>query len=120
MRGPQYKIIIQLKIGEITAGVLEQKNGNLDLIKIETRVNPLPEKLLLKEIWRKSKEILFKILDESLRSFKRSEIMICLDLPFYDAETRVVKIARKNPFIIEKKFADGLLNDEAAIFERAL
>jgi len=120
MRGPQYKIIIQLKIGEITAGVLEQKNGNLDLIKIETRVIPLPEKLLLKEIWRKSKEILFKILDESLRSFKRSEIMICLDLPFYDAETRVVKIARKNPFIIEKKFADGLLNDEAAIFERAL
>lgn len=114
MRQSNYKIILDLKIGEITAGVLE----GLNLIKIEKRIFPLPEKLLLEEIWRKSKEPLFKLLDELLRSFKRSEILICLNLPFYSAETRIIKIARKNPFLIEKKFIDGLLKEEIMIFER--
>lgn len=107
-----YKIVLNLKIGEITAGVLE----GLNLIKIERRIFPLPEKLLLGEIWRKSKEPLFKLLDELLHLFKRSEILICFNLPFYSAETRTIKIARKNPFLIDKKFVDSLLKEEVAIF----
>lgn len=114
MRQSNYKIVLNLKIGEIAAGVLE----GLNLIKIERRIFPLPEKLLLGEIWRKSKEPLFKLLDELLHLFKRSEILICFDLPFYSAETRIIKITRKNPFLIDKKFVDGLLKEEIAIFER--
>lgn len=114
MTQPNYKIVLDLKIGEIAAGVLD----GLNLIRIERRIFPLPEKLLLREIWRKSKEPLFKLLGELLHSFKRSEIIICFNLPFYSAETRIVKIARKNPFLIEKKFIDSLLKEEVAIFER--
>lgn len=118
MNQTQHKIIIELNIGSVAAGVLETRDGNYSLIKVEKRVVPLPEKLSLKEIWRKARQPLFSFLQELLKSFKRSDILIGLNLPFYSAQTRIIRIKRKNQFLIDKKFIDDLLKEELDIFER--
>lgn len=107
MTGSRYKILIDLGIGGLSAGVLE----NYNLIKVEKMVVPLPEKLSLKEIFRKTKNPLFELIEELLKSFRKSEILFGLDAPFYGAETRIIKIKRK-PFVIDKKFLDNLLKEE--------
>lgn len=118
MKQPQYKIIIELRISSITAGVLETKDGeNYNLIRVEKRIVVLPEKLSLKEIFRKIKKPLFELMEELLKSFRSSDVLLGLNLPFYNAETRVIKIKRKNPFIIDKKFLGNLLKEEINIFK---
>ena len=96
-----------------------KENGTKEISSSTHSRLPLLESPDFKHIERHTKKAIRELSEELYKNypaFKPGVVFVVVSSPWYSSETKVVKVSRKDPFVITKDLLEGVMADEVELF----
>ncbi len=119
-KNKRHIVMFDIRTSSIGAFAFKKESGKLPEVlafsKIPLRLLDAPGSSSMENSVLKTFEDTSKALTSSFKDVIPDMIFVVLSSPWFQSQTRSVKISRESPFIVTQKFLDDIIRDETDLF----